>query len=164
MAVPQYRERGLNVATSTRQGSARYRAEIELFRDENTGLSEKPVQVARKNLRLLVDGESLDGFSRCRGADRAPGGDVPAEPRFFRRCSISRRRLPAESRANWEILTARRRDGLRRRRIRVWPISRRRTSPILLLYTVNSAFPQFRHLFGRGRAPRSYRCSRWPGR
>ena len=58
LAVPQYRERGLNVATSAREGGARYRAEIELFRDENTGLSEKPVQVARKNLRLLAEGES----------------------------------------------------------------------------------------------------------
>ena len=68
LAVPQYRERGLNVATSARQGGARYRAEIELFRDENSGLAEKPVQIARKNLRLLVEGESLDGYSTLRVA------------------------------------------------------------------------------------------------
>src|SRR5262245_62082559 len=41
LAVPQYRDRGLNVASSRREDAARYRAEIELFRDENTGLSEK---------------------------------------------------------------------------------------------------------------------------
>src|SRR5271165_3612015 len=66
LAVPQYRERGLNVAPSTRESGARYRAEIEMFRDENTGLSEKPVQVARKNLRLLAEGEALDGYSTLR--------------------------------------------------------------------------------------------------
>ena len=49
LAVPQYRERGLNVGSTTRDSGARYRAEIETFRDENTGLSEKPVQVARNN-------------------------------------------------------------------------------------------------------------------
>src|ERR1017187_3164086 len=54
LSVPQYRDRGLNVATAARQGGARYRAEVELFRDENTGLSEKPLQIARKNLRLLL--------------------------------------------------------------------------------------------------------------
>src|SRR5947209_17608618 len=58
LAVPQYRERGLNVATSAREGGARYRAEIELFRDENTGLAEKPVQIAHKNLRVLAEGET----------------------------------------------------------------------------------------------------------
>src|SRR5580704_7277459 len=68
MAVPQYRERGLNVANSAREGGARYRAEIELFRDENTGLSEKPVQIARKNLRLLAEGEALEGYSTLRVA------------------------------------------------------------------------------------------------
>src|SRR3954452_4355793 len=84
LAVPQYRERGLNVATSSRQGSARYRAEIELFRDENTGLSEKPVQIARKNLRLLAEGESLDGFSAMRAARvlRDATGAFTLDPHF----------------------------------------------------------------------------------
>src|SRR5271166_3567259 len=84
LAVPQYRERGLNVATSPREGGARYRAEIELFRDENTGLSEKPVQVARKNLRLLVEGEALDGYSTLRVArvQRTETGIFQLDPRF----------------------------------------------------------------------------------
>ena len=84
LSVPQYRERGLNVATAARQGSARYRAEVELFRDENTGLSEKPVQIARKNLRLLAEGESLDGYSNLRVARvlRTPAGTFQADPRF----------------------------------------------------------------------------------
>src|SRR5690606_6315658 len=41
--------------------NARYLAEVVLRRDENTGLGEKPIQVARRNLRLIADGESLEG-------------------------------------------------------------------------------------------------------
>src|ERR1700730_14068807 len=84
LAIPDYRERGLNVAPSAREGGARYRAEIELFRDENTGLSEKPVQVARKNLRLLAAGEARDGYSTLRLArvKRTPAGTFQLDPRF----------------------------------------------------------------------------------
>src|SRR5215472_5226766 len=48
LAVPAFHERGLNL--SPLNGEGRFRAEIEMFRDENTGLSERPVQVARRNL------------------------------------------------------------------------------------------------------------------
>src|SRR5579863_5125375 len=63
LAIPEYRERGFNVAAPLRDADTRYRAEVETFKDENTGMSEKPVQVARKNFRLLVEGESREGFS-----------------------------------------------------------------------------------------------------
>src|SRR5579872_5509557 len=84
LAVPDYRDRGLNVATSPRSGGARYHAEVELFRDENTGLSERPVQVARKNLRILAEGEALDGYSAMRVARvrRTEAGTFQLEPRF----------------------------------------------------------------------------------
>src|SRR6185312_6390856 len=56
LAVPEYRTSG------------RYAAEVLLRRDENTGLAEKPIQVAKKNFRLLVQGESLEGNSALRVA------------------------------------------------------------------------------------------------
>src|SRR5438128_841139 len=49
LAAPGYRELGVNVSGDGRDADARYRAEYVLVRDENTGLAEKPVQVARKN-------------------------------------------------------------------------------------------------------------------
>ncbi len=104
LSVPQYRERGLNVATAARQGSARYRAEVELFRDENTGLSEKPVQIARKNLRLLAEGESLDGYSNLRVARVLRTRPAPSRPirASFLRYSISTPAITSPvSRANW---------------------------------------------------------------
>jgi len=55
LSIPDYRQRGLNVSVAQRDGSStRYLADFTSFRDENTGTTEKPVQVARKNLRLLV--------------------------------------------------------------------------------------------------------------
>src|SRR5205085_5225179 len=122
LAVPQYQERGLNVATTARDGGARYRAEIELFRDENTGLSEKPVQVARKNLRLLVEGEARDGYSTLQAArvKRTPAGTFQLDPRFvppvldFRASDY----LTAIARRLVEILSARSTSiaGLRRQK------------------------------------------------
>jgi type VI secretion system protein ImpJ len=154
LSVPQYRERGLNVATAGRQGSARYRVEVELFRDENTGLSEKPVQIAHKNLRLLAEGESLDGFSNLRVARvrRTEAGTFNAEPRFvpplldFHASDY----LTGIARYLVETLTAR--SGViaatRRERSRsLADFTAADIVPFWQLYTFNTAFPIFRHLF-----------------
>ena len=84
LAIPQYRERGLNISAPLRNADTRYRAEVETFKDENTGMSEKPVQVARKNFRLLVEGESREGSSALRIAvvKRTPAGTFQLDPRF----------------------------------------------------------------------------------
>jgi type VI secretion system protein ImpJ len=154
MAVPQYRDHGLNVASSARQGGARYRAEVELFRDENTGLSEKPVQVARKNLRFLVEGDSLDGYSSLRVARvrRTPANTFVLEPRFvpplldFR----SNEYLVSIARRLVEILSSRSSAIASVRRQKNQSLADFTASDIAsfwLLYTLNDAFPSFRHLF-----------------
>ncbi len=66
LAIPDYRHRGMNVSGFQRNGNTRYIADIGVFRDENTGASEKSIQVARKNMRFLVEGEALKGFSTLR--------------------------------------------------------------------------------------------------
>ena len=163
LAVPQYRERGLNVATSARQGGARYRAEFELFRDENTGLSEKPVQIARKNLRLLVEGEALDGYASLRVArvQRTEAGMFQLDPRFvpplvdFQASDY----LSAIARRLVEILSARSAAIAGMRRQKSQTLADFTASDIAnfwLLYTINTAFPTFRHLFEtRGGHPES---------
>jgi type VI secretion system protein ImpJ len=154
LAVPQYRDRGLNVAGSAREGGARYRAEVELFRDENTGLSEKPVQVARKNLRLLAEGEALDGYSSLRVARvlRSEAGTFHQDPRFvpplvdFNASGY----LVAIARRLVEILTARSSGiaGMRRQKNQTLAdFTAADIANFWLLYTVNTAFPVFRHLF-----------------
>jgi len=163
LAIPQYQERGLNVATSARDGGARYRAEIELFRDENTGLSEKPVQIARKNLRLLVEGEARDGYSTLQAARvrRTPAGTFQLDPRFvppvldFRASDY----LVAIARRLVEILSARSSSiaGLRRQKNQTLAdFTSADIANFWLLYTINTAFPHFRHLFEtRGGHPES---------
>jgi type VI secretion system protein ImpJ len=154
MAVPQYRERGLNVANSAREGGARYRAEIELFRDENTGLSEKPVQVAHKNLRFLVEGESREGYSTLRVARvrRTEAGTFQLDPRFVPPLLDFNANdyLVAIARRLVEILSARSSAiaGVRRQKNQTLAdFTAADIANFWLLYTINTAFPTFRHLF-----------------
>ena len=161
LAVPQYRERGLNVGSTKRQDAARYRAEIELFRDENTGLSEKPVQIARKNLRLLAEGESLDGYSwlRVGRIQRDEAGAFRMDPHFVPPLLEFKTNdyLSAIARRLVEILSAKSSAiaGLRRQKSQT--LAEFTASDIAnfwLLYTINTAFPLFQHLFeARGGHP-----------
>ena len=154
LAVPQYRERGLNVASSTRESGARYRAEIEMFRDENTGQSEKPVQVARKNLRFLVEGENLDGYSSLRVArvKKSETGAFQLDPRFVPPLVdfAANEYLLAIARRLVEILTARSSaiSGTRRQKNQsLADFTAADIANFWLLYSANTAFPAFRHLF-----------------
>ncbi len=165
LAVPHYRDRGVNVASPSREGSARYRAEVELFRDENTGLTEKPIQIARKNLRLLSENEVREGYSTLRVARvrRTETGTFQLDPHFVPPLldfaasdylvSIARRLV--------EILSARSSSIAGMRRQKNQSLADFTVSDIAnfwLLYTINSALPVFRHLFEtrRGEPERLY--------
>ena len=63
LAVPEYRPGGRNVANLGERAIARWHGDEITRRDEVTGLNERPVSVARANLRLLFEGESLDGYT-----------------------------------------------------------------------------------------------------
>lgn len=154
LAVPDYNERGLNVSGPQRGASTRYRSEYETFRDENTGTSEKHVQVARKNFRILVEGEAREGSSAMRVARvlRTPAGTYALDPRFVPALvnigasdylvSIARRLV--------EILSTRSSSlsGLRRQKNQTLAdFTASDIANFWLLYTMNTCFPVFRHLF-----------------
>jgi type VI secretion system protein ImpJ len=137
-----------------RDADTRYRAEVETFKDENTGQSERPVQVARKNFRLLVEGESREGCSSLRvgSVRRTAAGTFQLNPRFvpplvdFRASdylvSIARRLV--------EILSARSTMLSGTRRQKNQSLADFTTADIAnfwLLYTINNYFPMLRHLF-----------------
>lgn len=63
LAVPEYRPGGRNVAALGERAIARWHGDEVQRRDEVTGLGERPVSVARANLRLLFEGEALDGYT-----------------------------------------------------------------------------------------------------
>jgi len=61
LAVPEYLQGGMNVAVNRGSVSTRFLAQMQMVRDENTGSGEKPIQVARKNLQILAEGENREG-------------------------------------------------------------------------------------------------------
>jgi type VI secretion system protein ImpJ len=69
LTVPDYKLKGTNVTGLGRSGGSRYMAEITSVRDDNTGTGEKPIQIARKNLRLLAANENREGSSALRVAN-----------------------------------------------------------------------------------------------
>lgn len=154
LAIPEYRDGGMNIAAPGRDTHTRYRAEPELVRDENSGQSEKPLLVARKNFRLLLGEESRQGFSELRVAriQRTPAGLFQVQPSFVppvldfaaseALTSIARRLL--------EILTARSNTLAGSRRQKNQSLADFTASDVprfWLLYTINSFLPLFRHLF-----------------
>ena len=154
LAIPDYRPGGYNVSAPTRDRNTRYAAEVLLRRDENTGLAEKPIQVARKNFRLLVEGESLEGHSVLRIArvERTLAGGYQLDPRFVPPLlDISASDyLLAIARRLVEILSARSSTlaGARRQKNQsLADFSITDVAGFWLLYTVNGHLPQFRHLF-----------------
>src|SRR5271165_5647250 len=61
LAVPEYLEGGMNVSVDRGRVSTRFLSQLLMVRDENTGSGEKPIQVARKNLQILAEGENREG-------------------------------------------------------------------------------------------------------
>jgi type VI secretion system protein ImpJ len=83
LTLPDERQYGLNVSMDSTVAT-RYVARTATFRDENTGANEKPVQLAGKNFRLLLEGESREGTSALRIArvQRTGTGTFRLDPVF----------------------------------------------------------------------------------
>jgi type VI secretion system protein ImpJ len=154
LAIPEYREGGYNVSAAHRDGNTRYQAEVLLRRDENTGLAEKPIQVARKNFRILVEGESQEGSSVLRVARlrRSATGEIQLDARFVPPLIdiAASDYLLAIARRLVEILSAKSTtlSGTRRQKNQsLADFSISDVANFWLLYTINTYFPQLRHLF-----------------
>jgi type VI secretion system protein ImpJ len=154
LAIPHYRERGLNVSVGKQGADTRYLAEVSVVRDENTGGSERPIQVAQKNFRLLVEGDSRQGMSSLRAARviKTPAGSYQLDPHFVPPLLdiAASDYLVAISRRLVEILSAKSTllAGLRRQKNQsLADFTASDIANFWLLYTVNTHFPLFRHIF-----------------
>jgi type VI secretion system protein ImpJ len=154
LTVPDYRQRGQNIAIGQRDSGARYVAEVSTFRDENTGITEKPVQVARKNLRFMVEGENREGNSALRIAnvEKTEGDTFRLNPRFVPPLLDIRASEYVQGilRGMIEVLAARssQLSGSRRQKNQsLADFTATDIANFWLLYTVNSNFPVFSHLF-----------------
>jgi type VI secretion system protein ImpJ len=153
LAIPNHRISGVNLSMRERGIDTRFVAEVFSFRDENTGSSEKPVQLARKNFRILVEGEPKGGCVTMPVARVERMGDsFQLDPQFAPPLldfsanefisSIARRLI--------EILSAKSGILAGMRRQKNQSLAEFTTADIAnfwLLYTVNQYFPIVRHLF-----------------
>lgn len=152
LAIPEHRTGGHNVAANGESRNTRYRSEIILRRDENTGLAEKPIEVARKNFRIVVEGESLEGYiSLPLARVTRTGGTLELDPHFVPPLLTldGNPYLLGIARRLVELLTAKSTtlSGYRRqRRLGLADFGVSDIANFWLLYTVNTHLPTLRHL------------------
>jgi type VI secretion system protein ImpJ len=154
LAVPNARVPGLNVAMTGHGADTRFLAEAVMMRDENTGLAEKPVEVARKNFRLITEGDSRQECSSLRVARirRTEAGALELDSQFIPPLLdlSASDHLLAIARRLVEILSAKSSllGGLRRQKnLSLADFGATDIANFWLLYTINSHFPEFQHLF-----------------
>jgi type VI secretion system protein ImpJ len=153
LAIPSRVEGGMNISGGGRNVDTRYTSDVVPLRDENTGLSETPIQVARKNLRLLVDNEAREGTPALRVARvrKTSSGMLEFDPAFSPPlinlhaseflASIARRLV--------EILVSKSESLSGTRRQKNQSLAEFTAADIAsfwLLYTVNTHLPVLRHV------------------
>jgi type VI secretion system protein ImpJ len=153
LTVPDYKLKGLNVAGLGRAAGSRYLAEITNVRDENTGTGERPIQIARKNLRLLAGNETREGSSALRIAniERTEAGAFRLNTRFVPPLLEVRASDYLRGLVNGilEILSAKSTQlagGRRQKNQSLADFTASDIANFWLLYTVNSHIPVLSHL------------------
>lgn len=154
LAVPAWRKGNVNVASSSTDADTRYLAEVTLMRDENASQIERPVQIARKNFRLLVDSEAREGVPAIKVAriTRTDSGALQLDPSYVPPLLDIRASeyLMSVARRLLEILTSKSGtlSGMRRQKSQgLAEFSASDIANFWLLYTVNTFLPPLRHLF-----------------
>lgn len=161
LAIPEYRVDGHNVSTAPQDGDTRFTAEVLLRRDENTGLAEKPIQVARKNFRILLERESQEGSLTLPLARvlKTSAGELELDARFIPPLldigasdyvtTIARRLVEILSSKSSELSGTRRQRGQSLADFGISDVAN-----FWLLYTCNTYLPLMRHhLESRGGHP-----------
>ena len=153
LAIPAYRNGGLNISRPEAHMDARYCAEFQLVRDENNGQVEKPVQTARKSFRILTGDEVKEGLTTMRvgRVRRNETGQFQLDPAFvppLLDISASDRMLGLLRRLV-EIISAKSTNlaGMRRHKnLSLADFTSADIASFWLLYTINTALPLLRHV------------------
>ena len=154
LAIPDERIPGMNVSLKSSESDTRYISEVAMLRDENSGMNEKPVMIARKNFRFLVEGESLQGCSALRVARvrKTSAGTLEIDPRYVPPLMDIRASdyLTAIARRLMEILAAKSSmlaGSRRQKNLSLADFGAADIANFWLLYTINSHFPLVQHIF-----------------
>ncbi|CAN5818856.1 type VI secretion system baseplate subunit TssK [soil metagenome] len=153
LAIPEARPGERQVSLDSSGSGTRFVAETILLRDENSGLSEKPIQFARRNLRILADDEGLNGHALLPLARviRSQAGQFEFDSSFVppllsvgasdHLVSLTRRLVEILSGRSGALSGARRQRGRSLADFGVSDIAN-----FWLLYTINTHLPEFRHI------------------
>jgi len=151
LGIPQQRAGVGNVSFASRANAdTRYVADWLNLRDETSGLNEKPVQIARKNLRYLLPQDDTTGQSVMPVARVVKKGDRLELDRSFVPPLLSVSASPylvSLLRDVAGLLSARSQELSQTRRIKnqgIADFTASETAGFWLLYTVNSCYPIFR--------------------
>jgi len=158
LALPEQHLEAANVTLSTTPGPSpapaptRYIAETCMIADQNLGAEKKAVQLARRNYRLLFEGEYRDGFTCLRVAQvvRNAAGAYILDPAFIAPCldlahsayltGLLRRQIEILATKS-ATLSGPRRGGKKR------AIAATEVDSFLQLHTVNTHLPELRHIW-----------------
>ena len=160
LAVPPRRPEGLNCILPEGNGNgssaeaARFSAEAKMLHDETTGRDEKPVQLGRKNIQLLLDTEPAGDLVTLPIARvmRDGSGHFIYDPDFIPPCleiSASKRLMDLLGRlldilGDKSAMFSRSNQGEKR----TWvEFSTRDIANFWLLHTVNAALAPLRHQY-----------------
>lgn len=139
-------------AASVDDPNTRFRQSNVLVRDENTAANEREVAVARKSLRVLLEGESLDDYTWLKMAEvvRGASGRIELVQTFVPPCLQLRasERLQLILRRILETLSARSDELTQQRRHRgsgVVEFAISESASFALLQIINAALPIIRH-------------------
>jgi type VI secretion system protein ImpJ len=154
LAVPAYRTGGANLGRPNLNKDGRYFVETLLVQDENSGLVQKPIQVARKNLRILTEfemGEGLTGMPLARVRKNEAGQyhlDHSFVPPLLDFASSDF--ILGLVRRTVELLAAKSANlaGMRRQKnLSLADFTSGDIANFWLLYTINTSLPIIRHAF-----------------
>ncbi len=151
LGIPQRRASVRNVSFAPQSScNTRYIADWLNLRDETNGLNERPIQIARKNLRYLLPQDDLTGQSVMPIARVMKRGDRLELDRFFipplLRVSANSN-LTSLLRDIAGLLSSKSQELSNSRRIKnrgIAEFTASETASFWLLYTVNSCYPIFR--------------------
>jgi len=154
LAIPEYRQGGMNVSIGRGRVSTRFVTHLQLTRDENDGGGhEKPVQVAHKNLQLIAQCENLEGsvLLPCARISKTEAGTFVADPEFVPPLlTIHASEVIVSSlRSLIELLVTRSTQLAGGRRAKNQSLADFTASDVAnfwLLYTINTRLPGLRHI------------------
>jgi type VI secretion system protein ImpJ len=153
LTIPAYRDNGANCQLNGNGGSPaarmRYVAEPAVLADNTTGRDEKPVSLGRKNFRLALDTETVDGvvalpIARVR---RSGSGFFVYDPEYIPPClhvGASGRLMQVLQRLV-EILDAKGESMARGRVGGIGEFAQQEVASFWLLHAIHASLPTLRH-------------------